>query len=176
MKNLIVSTLSPAHEAAAEAIGALVKANPDTEVIDTTGMDIRGCIGCNNCWLRTPGKCVIKDDYEQIFIKYLQVDRVIFVCDTKLGFVTYQMKNLVDRILPLALMYLKFQDGQMRHVSRYNKKLEFGMLYTGDGNREYLNEWMERFALNMLCPSLGAYKLEDEEGFIHAFGNHQLHA
>ena len=31
-------------------------------------MNISHCVGCNCCWLKTPGICVIKVDYEQIFI------------------------------------------------------------------------------------------------------------
>lgn len=37
-------------------------------LVDTSEMNISHCVGCNCCWLKTPGICVIKDDYEQIFI------------------------------------------------------------------------------------------------------------
>jgi len=39
------------------------------ELIDTTGMNISHCVGCNCCWLKTPGVCAIQDDYEPILRK-----------------------------------------------------------------------------------------------------------
>ena len=35
----------------------------ELELIDTTGMHISHCVGCNYCWLKTPGICAIQDDY-----------------------------------------------------------------------------------------------------------------
>ena len=42
------------------------------ELIDTAGMNISHCIGCNYCWLKTPGICAIKDDYTPILKKMNQ--------------------------------------------------------------------------------------------------------
>ena len=49
-----------------------------------------------------------------------------------------KMKNLLDRILPIATMYLQFVDGQMRHVPRYDVRPNMGLIYVGEGDREYL--------------------------------------
>ena len=48
--------------AVSELIRPLIKG--DVEVINTSGMKIAHCMGCNQCWLKTPGVCAIKDDYE----------------------------------------------------------------------------------------------------------------
>ena len=48
---------------------------------------------------------------------------------TALGFAEYRMKNVIDRILPLLTMLLAVEDGQMRHVARYKKRLRWGMVY-----------------------------------------------
>jgi multimeric flavodoxin WrbA len=50
--------------AASEQISILIKG--DVEVVNTSGMKIAHCMGCNQCWLKTPGVCAIKDDYECI--------------------------------------------------------------------------------------------------------------
>ena len=42
------------------------------ELINTTGMHISHCVGCNYCWLKTPGVCAISDDYEPILKKHEQ--------------------------------------------------------------------------------------------------------
>jgi multimeric flavodoxin WrbA len=128
-KYLLISTL-PKDTTVFETVhNELSQYVSQLQTISTNGMKISHCIGCNDCWIKTPGLCCIKDDYEQILIKMLQVDCVIFLTETKLGFVCSQMKNLVDRILPLATMHLKLEDGQMRHYSRYKKQPDMALLY-----------------------------------------------
>lgn len=36
------------------------------EYIATADMNIAHCVGCNFCWLKTPGICVFDDDYKQL--------------------------------------------------------------------------------------------------------------
>lgn len=130
------------------------------EMIDTTKLHISHCIGCNYCWLKTPGICTIKDDYAVILEKISKADQVWFASDVKFGFLSYQTKNLVDRIMPLATMYLKIQGRQMRHVMRYDHQPDFGIIYAGDGDKDYLKRWCQRLALNFGSSSLGAFPIE----------------
>lgn len=153
-------------------INIVLKKDSQLQAISTSDMKIKHCIGCNDCWIKTPGLCCIKDDYEQILIKMLQADCVIFLTETKLGFVCSQMKNLVDRILPLATMHLKFKNGQMRHYSRYGRQPDMALLYTGDADHEYLNLWLDRVNINLHSRSLGAYEFKDREGFYNEISNY----
>ena len=68
--NLIVSTISKTQIEIQNVINDLKKSMKDIEIIYTEDMNIKGCIGCNSCWLITPGKCVVKDDYEKLLIKF----------------------------------------------------------------------------------------------------------
>lgn len=129
----------------------------DYEYIDTENMKISHCFGCNDCWLRTPGKCVIRDDYEPLLKKMSKADQVWLITDTKFGFVTYKTKNIIDRVMPLVTMYLHFVGKQMRHIMRYDHQPDFGIIYTGDGDRDYLARWCERVAVNFGSNSLGVY-------------------
>lgn len=130
------------------------------EVIDTTGMRISHCIGCNYCWLKTPGICVIKDDYGPVLKKMSEAGQVWLISDIRFGFLSYHAKNIVDRIMPLVTMYLQFKDGQMRHVMRYDHQPDFGIVYSGNGDRDYLNRWCQRMTLNFGSSSLGAFPRE----------------
>lgn len=146
-----------------QAAGELERSGrkPDEfELIDTTGLNISHCLGCNYCWLKTPGTCVIRDDYEPILKKMSAADQVWLISDTKFGFVTYRTKNLVDRVMPLVTMYLYFQGKQMRHVMRYSHNPDFGIVFSGEGDQEYLSEWCGRVALNFGSKSLGAYRAD----------------
>ncbi len=135
--------------------------NPDNfELIDTMGMHISHCVGCNYCWLKTPGVCAIKDDYEPVLKKMSCADQVWLISDTHFGFVSYQTKNIVDRVMPLVTMYLKIKDGQMRHVMRYDHQPDIGIIYTGAGDQAYLERWCKRTALNFGSRSLGVFEAE----------------
>ena len=71
------------------------------------------------------------------------------------------MKNAVDRLLPLATMYIHIVDGQCRHVPRYDRNLRFGLLYAGAADGAYLNRWMDRVMLNLGGESLGARPISE---------------
>lgn len=136
------------------------KNQTEFELIDTAGMHISHCMGCNYCWLKTPGICVIKDDYEPILKKMSKATQVWFISDIQFGFLSYQTKDIVDRVMPLVTMHLEFKGGQMRHVMRYEHQPDFGIVYNGEGNQDYLNRWCQRMALNFGSSSLGAFPRE----------------
>lgn len=124
---------------------------------------ISHCIGCNHCWLKTPGICSIKDDYEPILKKMVKSDQVWLITDTRFGFVSASTKNIIDRMMPLVTMYLHMQGKQMRHVIRYDHDPDIGLIFVGEGEQKYLNTWLKRVALNFGSASLGAYPYEQKE-------------
>ena len=109
MTLLIVNTLP--KEQAKTAIEYLSAKASDYEVIHTEDRNIRPCVGCNACWLKTPGVCSIKDGYDDILKGYLKYDATVFLAGTALNFIDHRMKNVIDRILPLATMYIRIVDG-----------------------------------------------------------------
>ena len=131
------------------------------EIIETDSLRISHCIGCNYCWLKTPGECSIKDDYEMILKKLIHADQMWVISDTALGFLDHKGKNIYDRILPIATMYLQFIGNQMRHVPRYEKSPDAGIIYTGNPDVEYLKKWNERAALNFESRSLGVFSTDE---------------
>lgn len=157
---MIINTLDEHNPIVQEMIHNLTEKASAYQIFHTENMKIAPCIGCNACWLKTPGVCALKDDYEQILKAYLQYDAEIILCDTALGFVRYKAKNMVDRMLPLATMYTHIVDGQMRHVPRYDKKYRFGLIYSGVADEGYMNQWLERVALNFDGVSVGAFPAE----------------
>ena len=163
-ENLLVISVLPENDPTAQAaIQVLKQSSADVQVIQAYEKNFRPCVGCNACWLVTPGICAIKDGYEELLKAYLHYDTVLFLSGTALNFVDYRMKHLIDRLLPLVTMYIRIVGGQCRHVPRYNKKFRFGLLYEGAADRNYLNRWMERVMLNFDGESLGAYPIENAE-------------
>ena len=122
---------------------------------------ISPCIGCNYCWLKTPGICSIRDDYEEILKKMVHADQLWVISGTALGFLDHKGKNIYDRKLPLATMYLHFKGKQMRHYRRYKQKMDFGLIYSGEAEKAYLERWNGRAALNFESRSLGVFSKEE---------------
>lgn len=138
----------------------------EADIVEASDMKISHCIGCNHCWLDTPGECSVKDDYEVIIRKLLKADQMWVISNTALGFIDHKGKNVYDRILPILTMNLKFIKGQMRHIRRYDNRVDMGLIVTGECDKEYLRRWNERVALNVDSRALGVYGAEDTEEYV----------
>lgn len=153
---IILNTIE--EKAVLEQISNLIKDN-DTEIVNTSDMKIAHCMGCNQCWLKTPGVCAIKDDYESILKKLVQADNLWLVSDTRFGFLDHKGKRMMDRIMPMLNMTIGFRDGWMRHELRYHA-LNIGLLYKGNVEQAMMEDWCKRTAANIGGHSLGAIPLE----------------
>jgi len=154
---LVLNTLEGDYS---EQIKELLAAkDSEVEIVNTAEMKIMHCMGCNMCWLKTPGVCAIKDDYEIILKKLVATDNLWVVADTKFGFVDYRGKQVLDRLVPMLNMYIEIRDGWERHQLRYHP-LNFGVIYKGNGNKELLEEWSERVAMNLGGLSLGVIAMD----------------
>ena len=154
MKTLVLNTLG---KEVSEQIKALIK-DKEVEIVDISGMKIAHCMGCNQCWLKTPGICAIKDDYEEIIKKLVETENLWIVSDTRFGFLDYKGKRVMDRIVPMLNMTVGFRDGWMRHEMRYHP-LNIGLLYKGDADKTMMEDWCQRTAANIDGHSLGAIAL-----------------
>ncbi len=155
MKTLVLNTLGKDYT---EQITALIKVK-EVEIVDTSDMKIVHCMGCNQCWLKTPGICAIKDDYEEIIKKLVETENMWIVSDTRFGFLDYKGKRLMDRIMPMLNMTVGIRDGWMRHELRYHP-LNIGVLYNGDADQAMIEDWCKRTAVNIGGQSFGAIALQ----------------
>lgn len=155
---IVLDTLATdAHTAAIEAL--LAEADQQIKVVGTRDMKIAHCMGCNQCWLKTPGRCAIKDDYETIVRLLADAHNLWLATDTRFGFIDWRGKLVMDRIMPLLNMYIEFRKGWMRHQLRYGA-LNVGVLYRGCGDTGLLQDWSERCAMNLGGHSLGVFALD----------------
>jgi multimeric flavodoxin WrbA len=85
-----------------------VSAGNDVEKISLVGKDIRFCTGCFGC--QELGKCVIKDDVNDIMAKVLEADVVAWATPIYYYEMSGQMKTLIDRMNAMYPLDYKFRD------------------------------------------------------------------
>lgn len=88
-----------------------VQAGHEVEKISLMDKDIQFCRGCLAC--QKLGKCVIKDDVNDIMQKVLNADVVVWATPIYYYEMSGQMKVLIDRMNAMYAMDYKFRDVYM---------------------------------------------------------------
>lgn len=118
-----MKTLFDLREKTDEDLYEIIQNNFDEplKIIKFGDQSINACIGCWNCWLKTPGRCVMKDQMTESYPDYINSDTVILLMDTAQGFINHRGKAFLDRSIPHYNPYITLVDGECQHVVRYNK-------------------------------------------------------
>lgn len=95
----------------------------DIETVDVCTSHIEPCKGCFGCWTATPGKCVIRDDMDELLPKIIDADLIIWSFPLYYYGMPSQIKALLDRNLPLNLPFMTERpDSGCTHPRRYEGK------------------------------------------------------
>jgi len=94
------------------------EAGAETEVITLKGKEIKHCLGCFNCWTKTPGVCVHKDDMPELLEKIGEADVLVFGTPLYIFTVSGLMKDFLDRMLPLLQPFIIQRGDQYIHPMR----------------------------------------------------------
>ena len=103
-------------------------AGASVEYIKLKDKDIHYCAGCYQCWTKTPGECIYKDDMGELRKKIREADLVIFSSPLYIFNVTGIMKNFLDRLLPNMKPYMLINNGQTQHPHRYDSDTDQGFI------------------------------------------------
>lgn len=100
------------------ALQGAQEAGAAVEKIVLNDLNIRPCQACGGC--NKTGRCVIKDDMEQVYAAIEKMDGLVLATPVYFGGVTAQTKGMIDRCQALwARKYLLKQpisaDGQNKH-------------------------------------------------------------
>jgi multimeric flavodoxin WrbA len=124
--------------------------NPVT-MIPLRDRKLQYCIGCFNCWVKTPGICVHQDDGPGMLTAVINADLVIFASPLLMGFPSALLKKTMDRLIPLIHPHFELVRGEVHHKKRYSEYPVLGMIIEPEGNTddlEQVNEVFSRFAIN----------------------------
>jgi multimeric flavodoxin WrbA len=132
---------------------ALLSDRNETTIFTLRDMDLKYCRGCFGCWVKTPGECVVKDDTRKIRRQYINSDLALFASPVVMGFTSALLKRAHERFIPLIHPYFELVDGEMHHLSRYDKYPLMALLLekgkdTDEEDMEIISDIYRRDAIN----------------------------
>ena len=135
--------------------GLLESSNHTVTVLQFREMDIRYCIGCFGCWIKTPGECSnAADGTREVRREYINSDFVLFASPIIMGFTSALLKKAHDKLIPLIHPYLEFVQGEIHHLARYDKYPLMALLLerskdTDEEDIEIISDIYRRDAINL---------------------------
>ena len=142
MKNiLIISTSlrnnSNSYILATKFYEGAKEAGNNVELISLQNKNISFCKGCFAC--QKLGKCIIKDDANEIVEKMLNADVICWATPVYYYSISGQMKTLIDRANSLYSSKYKFRDVYLLLTATENEE------YTKDGAIKATQGWVDCF-------------------------------
>jgi len=136
-------------------------AGADIDLIYLKDKEIKPCLGCNACWLKTPGRCIQKDDMPELLDLMRQCEVAVLASPIYVGGVTGQMKIFLDRMTPVSLPFIEVVDGYSAHSKREGSPFKGIVFVSNNGFHELyhfddLVAHMKSLARMMQAEFLGA--------------------
>lgn len=139
---------------------------PDTKIFSKKINNIRGCLGCFNCWMKTPGKCIIRDSYTEMPKYILRSGTFVIITRIKYGCYTSYVKNVIDRSIGILLPFFRYVNGEMHHIPRYdNKSIKLVVIgYSEDitdNERQTFKDLVRGNSINLCIPNYEVHIIKD---------------
>ena len=113
---------SNTHFMVKEFLSGAQSAGAETENIFLIKQKIGLCMGCFDCWTKTPGVCIQKDDMQKLLEKFISSDIVVFAFPLYVDNVSGLMKLFMDRMIPILDPHFELdENGEVYHKKRYGK-------------------------------------------------------
>ena len=141
--------------------------DPDITVVSDDG-GIRPCIGCFGCWVKTPGRCVIHDGYEDMGRLIGSCSELEIISRCAYGGFSPFVKNVLDRSISYIHPYFTDRNGEMHHRSRYDNRLRMSVLFYGEDISPEVRETAQKLVsanavnLNVASDSVRFFRRAEE--------------
>jgi multimeric flavodoxin WrbA len=130
-------------------------------------LKVKHCVGCWNCWVKTPGECVHRDDVESVLRQILKADLLLLASPLIMGYPSAILKQFMDRMIPLVHPYIVLDHGECHHQARYGAYPKMGLLLeketdTDEEDIEIVRDLFERVARNMKTTLQFTYTTDED--------------
>ncbi len=107
------------------------RTSTNERIISDNG-SIRNCVGCFGCWIKTPGACVIRDEYGDMGELLAGSTEVLVISKCCYGGYSPFVKNVFDRSISYVHPKFIIRKGEMHHRFRYPKHFNLKVVFYGD--------------------------------------------
>ena len=134
---------------------SLTASNHAVDILNLRDMNIRYCVGCWGCWVKTPGQCAARDDLQDVTRAYIDSDFVLFASPVIMGFPSALLKKVQEKAaLSLLLPYFEHVNNEVHHIGRYPRYPAIGVLLEKSGTCDdedinIISDIYGRFAINV---------------------------
>lgn len=161
----VVVEKAPMHTVFITELPEYPRDRGDGFVLDLCETAPRECVGCWNCWIKTPGRCV-HHDLDAFYRAVLSADKAVFYLNARLGFASNRLKTLFDRLIPHYLPDIRYDTGESRHAPRYERYPDVEVQYAGEflpGERQIFEDYLARVFYQFYMRA-SIHPLDCEEG------------
>lgn len=146
-------------------------AKGEKAAIITDDQSIKNCIGCFGCWVKTPGRCVLKDHYNKMGEKMAHADELIIISQCIYGTYSPFVRNVLDRCLPYLHPDFTKRGQEIHHKKRYQNRLRTSVYFYGSCTEEEKKTALKTVKANILNFNGIVERIlftEDKEEILHA--------
>lgn len=126
-------------------------------------VQVAPCLGCFECWTRTPGVCRTRDAGRDLARAFVQARLAVFVTPVTFGGYSSELKKAVDRLICVDLPFFTRVGGEVHHPPRYAHRpalLVVGVLPERLAAQERIfQELVRRNAVNLRVPAFASQVL-----------------
>ena len=129
----------------------------ELDIIDLAEARLTNCVGCFECWVKTPGQCRFGDFGRELAGRVINSDLFVIVSRIRFGSYSSDVQRSLERMIPLLNPLFEKVDGETHHAHRYSRYpslAALGVLDGADGkSEEIFRKRVERNSINLFSPS-----------------------
>lgn len=101
--------------------------NEEVKLVSVSCLDIKPCYACGGCTYKTYGKCVFRDDMDDIVPLLMEGDVIIYTSPLIWGGFSYSIKKVIDKMALTGSRFYKVKNGELVKGSISNIKKLVGL-------------------------------------------------
>jgi NADPH-dependent FMN reductase len=94
----------------------------EVQIFPLREMKVAHCLGCFNCWIKTPGMCVEADAGREIAKALIRSDTAVLFTPVTFGGYSPELKKMVDHFIQLISPFFGMNHGEVHHQPRYARR------------------------------------------------------